>query len=106
MIRVPVGKFELNRALIIKLSQLVENERAKAEDVTKRYVDEDARLRNLRVQEAQYLAILKLARTVKDTLEVSEKLSQTRGEIEEQQSEFNSLAKQVELVRSEERRVG
>ena len=98
MIRVPVGKFELTRASILKLAQRVENERAKAVDVTKRYVDDDARLRNLRVQEAQYLAILKLARTVKDTLEVSEKLSQTRGEIEQQQSEFNSLAKQVELV--------
>jgi Domain of unknown function (DUF4349) len=98
MIRVPVSKFEPTRASILELAQRVENERAKAEDVTKRYVDDEARLRNLRAQEAQYLAILKLARTVKDTLEVSEKLSQTRGEIEQQQSEFNSLAKQVELV--------
>ena len=35
---------------------------------------------------------------MKDTLEVSEKLNQVRGEIEQQQSEYRTLSKQVELV--------
>jgi len=98
MIRVPVTRYEATRGSILKLAQRVENEQVQAEDVSRRYVDEAARLRNLRAQEAQYLAILKLARTVKDTLEVSEKLNQVRGEIEQQQSEFNDLSKQVDLV--------
>ena len=98
MIRVPVANFELMRAAIRQLAQRVENERVQAEDVTRQYVDDQARLRNLRAQETQYLTILKLARTVKDTLEVSEKLNQVRGEIEKQQSDFNALSKQVELV--------
>lgn len=98
MIRVPVAKFELMRAAIRQLAQRVENERVQAEDVTRQYVDDQARLRNLRAQETQYLTILKLARTVKDTLEVSERLNQVRGEIEKQQSDFNALSKQVELV--------
>jgi hypothetical protein len=55
-------------------------------------------IRNLRAQEAQYLSILKQARTVKDTLEVSEKLNPVRGEIEQQQAEFETLARQVETV--------
>jgi len=55
-------------------------------------------LRNLRAQEAQYLSILKQARTVKDTLEVSEKLNGVRGEIEQQQAEFETLSRQVERV--------
>lgn len=97
-IRVPAAKFAPARAGILKLAQRVENERVQSEDVTTRYVDEGARLRNLYAQEAQYLAILKLARTVKDTLEVSEKLNQVRGEIEQQQSEYRTLSKQVELV--------
>lgn len=98
MIRVPVTRYEATRASILKLAQRVENERVQAEDVSRRYVDDAARLRNLRAQEAQYLTILKLARTVKDTLEVSEKLNQVRGDIEQQQSEFNDLSKQVDLV--------
>ena len=62
-IRVPAAKFGPARAGILKLAQRVENERVQSEDVTTRYVDEGARLRNLYAQEAQYLAILKLART-------------------------------------------
>ena len=47
---------------------------------------------------AQYLSILKQARTVKDTLEVSEKLSGVRGEIEQQQAEFETLSRQADTV--------
>jgi len=48
--------------------------------------------------EAQYLAIMKSAGRVKDMLDVSEKLSDVRGEIEQQQAEFETLSKQVETV--------
>jgi hypothetical protein len=51
-----------------------------AEDVTRQYVDEQAHLRNLRAQEAQYLTILKQAKTVKDTLDISEKLNAVRAD--------------------------
>ena len=97
-IRVPVAEYQTVRPSILKLAQRVENERVQAEDVTKQYVDNAARLRNLRAEERQYLSILKMARTAKDTLDISEKLNQVRGEIEQQQSEFNVLSKQVELV--------
>lgn len=66
--------------------------------MTKQYVDQSARLRNLRAQETQYLGILKQAKTVKDTIEVSEKLDEVRSEIETQQAEFDALSKQVETV--------
>jgi hypothetical protein len=35
---------------------------------------------------------------VKDTLEVSDKLNEVRGAIEERQAEFEALSKQVETV--------
>jgi low affinity Fe/Cu permease len=44
------------------------------------------------------LGILKQAKTVKDTVEVSDKLNEVRGEIEQQQAEFVALSKQVETV--------
>jgi vacuolar-type H+-ATPase subunit I/STV1 len=97
-IRVPTERFENVRDQIRKLGLRVESERTEAQDVTRQYTDQDANLRNLRAEEQQYLLILKQARTVKDTLEVSEKLSQVRGQIEQQQAEFNALSKQIETV--------
>jgi len=97
-IRVPAARFEEARAEIRKLGLKVESEKVEAQDVTRQYVDEDANLRNLRAEEVQYLAILKQAHTVKDTLEVSDKLSEVRGQIEQQQAEFDALSKQIETV--------
>src|SRR4029077_19986328 len=95
---VPANRFEEARAEIRKLGLRVDSERVEAQDVTRQYVDLDARLRNLRSEEAQYLSIMKGAHTVKDALEVSEKLSNVRGGIEEQQAEVQALSKQVETV--------
>ena len=97
-IRVPVAHFAEMGAEIRKLGLRVESEQMEAEDVTRQYIDQQARLRNLHAQEAQYLTILKQAKTVKDILEVSEKLNGVRGEIEQQQAEFETLSKQVETV--------
>lgn len=97
-IRVPAARFEEARAEIRKLGLRVESEKIEAQDVTRQYVDQAANLRNLRAEEGQYLAILKQAKTVKDTLDVSEKLNEVRGQIEQQQAEFEALSKQIETV--------
>lgn len=97
-IRVPADKFDEVRTQIRKLGLRVENESIEAQDVTKQYVDHEARLRNLRAEEQQYLGILRKAANVKDTLEVSDKLNEIRGAIEERQAEFEALSKQVETV--------
>jgi hypothetical protein len=97
-IRVPANRFEEARAEIRRLGLRVESEKLEAQDVTKQYVDQSARLRNLHAQERQYLGILKQAKTVRDTLEVSDKLNEVSGEIEQQQAEFDVLSKQVETV--------
>ena len=97
-IRVPAARFEEARVAIRKLGLRVQSEKIDAQDVTRQYVDLDATIRNLRAEEAQYLAILKQAGTVKDMLAVTEQLSGVRGQIEQQQAEFNALSKQVETV--------
>jgi len=97
-IRVPAARFEETRAQVRKLGLRVENETISAQDVTRQYVDQDANLRNLRAEEVQYLAILKQAKTVKDLLAVSQQISEVRGQIEQQQAEFNALSKQTETV--------
>jgi len=97
-IRVPSARFDEARAEIHKLGLRVENEKINAQDVTRQYVDQDATLRNLHAEEAQYLTILKQANTVKDMLAVSEELSEVRGQIEQQQAEFNALLQQIDTV--------
>ena len=97
-IRIPVGRFEQVRGQISNLGLRVESEKLEAQDVTKQYVDLAARLHNFRAQEVQYLGILKQAKTVKDTVEVSDKLNEVRAQIEQQQAEFDALSKQVETV--------
>jgi len=97
-IRVPAPRFEEARAQIKKFATRVEVETTQANDVTREYVDMEARLHNLRAQEAQYLEIMKRATTVDETLKVSDKLSDVRGQIEQLQAEFNALSKQVETV--------
>ncbi len=97
-VRVPAAKFEEARAKIRRLGLRVESERIEAQDVTRQYVDDETNLRNLRAEEVQYLAILREAKTVKDTLDVSERLNDVRGQIEREQAECNTLSKQVETV--------
>ncbi len=97
-IRVPAARFEEARSDIRKLGLRVENEKIDAQDVTRQYVDQDASLRNLHAEEMQYLTILKQASTVKDMLLVSERLSEVRGQIEQQQAEFNALSQQIDTV--------
>jgi Sec-independent protein translocase protein TatA len=97
-IRVAAARFEEARAEIRKLGLRVESEKVDAQDVSRQYIDQDANIRNLRAEEAGYLAILKQAHTVKDMLAVTEPLSEVRGQIEQQQAEFNALSRQIETV--------
>jgi Domain of unknown function (DUF4349) len=97
-IRVPAARFEDARAAVRKLGLRVESEKIDAQDVSRQYVDQDANLRNLRAEETGYLAIMKQAATVKDMLAVTERLSEVRGQIEQQQAEFNALSQQIDTV--------
>lgn len=84
-IRVPATRLGDARAELQRLAVKIDSEKTDAQDVTKQYVDMEATLRNLRAQEAQYLQIMKSATKVQDMLDVSEHLSQVRGQIEQQQ---------------------
>ncbi len=51
-------------------------------DITDDYVDNDARLTNLKAEEAQILEVMKKASTVEDILSVQKRLYDIRGDIE------------------------
>jgi hypothetical protein len=96
-VRVPAARLDPVMAEVKGLATTVDREAVEARDVTREYIDLDARLRNAQAEEAQYLLILKRATTIKDTLDVTEKLSDVRGRIEQMQGEMKFLAAQIEM---------
>lgn len=82
-IRVPSGNYESATLSLRDLAIEVLYESTRAEDVTEEYTDLEARLRNLEATEDRYVQLLEKAETVEEMLEVEEKLSDTRGRIEQ-----------------------
>lgn len=97
-VRLPAASFEQARAEIRKLAKRVEHENSRSSDVTAQAVDLQATLRNYRAEEAQYLAILHRSASIKDTLEVAQRLGEVRGRIERMQAQLNLLSRQVEMA--------
>lgn len=97
-VRVPVASFNEVFDEIKSIAQIVEVESVQGQDVTQQYIDMEARLKNLRSTEAQYLEILKKAQTVEDILKVQQLLSQVRGDIESMEAQIKHLANQTDLA--------
>lgn len=97
-IRIPSDKFDETVAAAKKIALVVFNESSNADDVTAQYVDLDARLRAAKAEEAQYLEILKQARSVEDTLNVSARLADVRTRIEQIQGQLRSLNDQTDYA--------
>jgi hypothetical protein len=96
-VRIPAVRLDQVLAQIKGLATSVDRESLEARDVTRQYIDLDARLRNTQAEEAQYLQILKRATTIKDTLDVTEKLSNVRARIEQLQGEMKYLTGQIDM---------
>ncbi|MDP3795120.1 MAG: DUF4349 domain-containing protein [bacterium] len=97
-IRIPVAAFSEAIETIKAKATLVEIERVSGQDVTEQYIDLQARLKNLRATETQYLEILKRAFTVEDTLKVTAQLTQVRGQIESLEGQLKYLTNQTDLA--------
>jgi hypothetical protein len=80
--RVPVAQFVAALDEIRAIGSRVQQEKITGQDVTEEYMDLEARIRSKQALEAQFLEIMKQARTVTDALEVQRQLSEVRSEIE------------------------
>ncbi len=96
-IKVPVDKFDEAVNEIKKLAKIVDNEKLSGQDVTEQYVDLKARLDNAKATEAQYLEILKQAKTVDDTLKVTVQLDSIREKIEIYEGQLKYLENQTDM---------
>ncbi|HKT48989.1 MAG TPA: DUF4349 domain-containing protein [Candidatus Angelobacter sp.] len=100
-LRVPSGRLDQVRARLREFAVRVVQDSVGASDVTRQYYDSEARLRNLRAQEQQYLGIMKKAHTVPDVLAVTKSLDEVREQIEQDDAEFRRMKDQVELAKIE-----
>lgn len=81
VIRVPVSKFDEAMARFEKLGERV-SANSDSQDVTEEVVDIEARLRTMKAQEETYRQLLAQAKTVGQVIEVQDRLSALRGDIE------------------------
>lgn len=93
-VRVPSDKLADFTKRVAALGTVL-RESANQSDVTQQHIDMEARLKNLRAEEARLREFLDAATNVKDMLAVETELSRVRGEIEAMQSQLDYLDKQV-----------
>lgn len=72
------------------------NKNISKEDITSSYIDNEARLKNLKAQEEQILEILKMAKTVDEVLKVQGELFRIRGEIESLEAQKKNWDRQID----------
>lgn len=80
-LRVPADKLQAFTEYVEKTFE-VQGKDFFSDDITDAYVDNEARLNNMKAEEKQYLEIMKKVETVEDTLKVQNELFRVRGEIE------------------------
>ena len=97
VIRVPTNIYDETVLNIKTLAIKVEKESGNARDVSAEYIDLDAQLKNLKVEESQYQSIMARAVKVDDVLNVAGRLSDVRGRIERMQASLNYLGKQADM---------
>jgi hypothetical protein len=97
-VRVPVDSFEQFVRAIARLGELEKNER-NTQDVSERYYDLEARIKNKKVEEDRLLKILaESTGKLEDILKIEGELSRVRGEIEQMQGAIRVLENLTSLT--------
>jgi hypothetical protein len=97
VLRVPSDRFTAALGRLEELGSRVLTERVRSDDVTEEFIDLKARLVAQRALEAQFLEILKQARSVKDALEVHTELADVRTTIEKLEGRQRYLENQTSI---------
>ncbi len=97
-VRVPADRLDVTIDESKKAASSVVSENMNASDVTDQDVDIAARLNAKRAEEAALVSLLDRAAKVSDVIEVTERLTMVRSEIERLQAEQRSLAGQVAMA--------
>ncbi len=96
-VRVPNQNFEKLVASIGTGVSFFDEKEISAEDVTAEFIDTEARLKTKRTLEARYLELLNKAGKVSEMLEIEQKLSAIREEIESKEGQLKYMQRQVSM---------
>jgi hypothetical protein len=97
-VRVPSAELDASMVELKKVGR-VEAEARVSEDVTKQYIDLEARLSNSRNAEQRLAAILRQQTgKLTDVLAVEKEITRVRGEIEQMEAEHKDLSRRVEFA--------
>jgi len=94
-IRAPADQFDSLVSELANEAKRLDEKQVRVEDVTEEFVDLEARLHARKQVENRYLDILDKANTVKDILEVEQKLGAVREDIEASEGRLKYLSHQV-----------
>jgi len=97
VIRVPNAAFESAMEQVKGIAREIDRETVDSTDVTEQYIDLEARLKNMRAEEAQYQDIMQKAVKIDDILNVASRLADVRGRIEQVQGQLQYLSRQVDM---------
>ncbi|WP_162842807.1 DUF4349 domain-containing protein [Mucilaginibacter pineti] len=94
-IRIPAKYFDFVLDSVSASADKIDTKSISITDVTTRYIDIKTRLGNKKLLENRYLELLKKASRITDLLEIENKLTEIRSDIESTQGQLNYLNKQV-----------
>lgn len=94
-IRVPKENFYDMLAAVEKEAVFIDSKNVSASDVSEEYYDLKTRIGNKKAAEAQYLEVLKKAKTIAEILEVQSYLNNVREEIERMEGRIKYLDSQT-----------
>ncbi len=94
--RVPASRFDEALDRLKHLDAEVVSSRVDTKDVTEQYVDLDARLTSKKREVQQYQSLLSQAKTVDDTLKVTQALARAQTELEQLQGQMNALSGRID----------
>jgi hypothetical protein len=93
--RIPAKNFDVFLDSVSNGAEKIDSKHISISDVTTQFIDMTTRLHNQKILEATYINLLKRASKMSDVLEVEDKLTDTRTEIESEQGQLNYLDKQI-----------
>jgi hypothetical protein len=97
VVRVPALQFDQVMEEIRGVANRVVQEKRTGQDVTEEFIDLEARIKNQKALELQFLEIMKRAGKVEDALEVQTQLANVRTEIEKLEGRKRFLQNQASL---------
>jgi hypothetical protein len=97
VVRVPAAQFNQTVSDIRAAGLRVVQEKMTGQDVTEEFMDLEARVKNQKALEAQFIEIMKRAGTVEDALNVQRELANVRTEIERLEGRRRFLENQASL---------